>query len=149
MDQIHAQKEKVSMSNDNSVSEVRTSQSEPEQGQRIFTYKASKLIWLALYVVEILIALRIMLKFMPANPDSPIVIFIGGLTSLLLVPFAGLIDSTTIGGKVLEMSSIFAMGVYALAAVAIERLAWLIFFRPRRQTATAIETTPIEHHITP
>ena len=61
------------MSNDNSDSEVQTSQSEPKPGQRIFTYKASKLIWLALYVVEILIALRIVLKFMPANPASPIV----------------------------------------------------------------------------
>jgi len=137
------------MSNDNTVSEVRISQSEPKRGQRIFTYKASTLIWLVLYVVEILIALRIMLVFMPANSDSPIVIFIYGLTSVILIPFAGLIDSTTIGGKVLEMSSIFAMGVYALAAVAVERLVWLIFYRPRRQAATVTETTTSEHHIAP
>jgi len=116
------------MSNNNEVLEVRALQSEPSREQNIL---ASKLIWLALYVVEILIALRIMLEFMPANPDSPIVIFIDRLTSLLLVPFAGLIASITIGGKVLEMSSIFAIGVYALAAVAIERLIWLIFYRPR------------------
>jgi len=138
------------MNNDNSVSEVRTSQSEPKRGQRIFTYKASTLIWLALYVVEILIALRVMLDLMAANPESPIVNFIRGITSVLLIPFAGLIGSTTIGGKVLEMSSLFAMGVYALAAVAIERLVWLIFYRPRRQAATVTETTTSEHHnITP
>jgi uncharacterized protein YggT (Ycf19 family) len=137
------------MSNDNRVSEVRTSKREPKRGQRIFTYKASSLIWLALYVVEILIALRIMLDFMPANPESPIVIFVHGLTSVLLVPFAGLTASITIGGRVLEMSFIFAMGVYALAAVAIERLVWLIFYRPRRQAATVTETTTSEHHITP
>jgi len=137
------------MSNNNSESEVQISQSKPERGQRIFTYKASKLIWLALYVVEILIALRIMLKFMPASPDSPIVIFIDGLTSVLLIPFAGLIAPVTIGGKVLEMASVFAMGVYALAAVAIERLVWLIFYRPRRQVATVTETTTGEHHINP
>lgn len=128
---------------------IRTSQNEPKRGQRIFTYKASSLIWLALYVVEILIALRIMLKFMPANPESPIVIFIGGLTSLLLVPFAGLIAPITIGGRMLEMSSAFAMGVYAMAAVAVERLVWLIFYRPRRQAAIINETATSEHHITP
>lgn len=137
------------MPNDNSGSEVQTSHSEPKRGQRIFTYKASTLIWLALYVVEILIALRIILEFMAANPDSPIVIFIYGLTSVILVPFAGLIAPTTIGGRVLEMSSVFAMGVYALAAVAIERLVWLVFYRPRRQAATVTETTTSEHHITP
>jgi hypothetical protein len=137
------------MSNDKTVSEVRTSQSEPKRGQRIFTYKASSLIWLALYVVEILIALRIMLEFMTANPDSPIVIFIYGLTSVILVPFAGLIAPTTIGGRVLEMSSLFAMGVYALAAVAVERLVWLIFYRPRRQATTVTETATSEHQITP
>jgi len=137
------------MSNDNSESEVQTSQSEPERGQRIFTYKASTLIWLVLYVVEILIALHIMLKLMEANLNSPIVILVHELASVLLIPFAGLIDSTTLGGKVLETSSIFAMGVYALAAVAIERLVWLIFYRPRRQAATVAETTTSEHHITP
>lgn len=137
------------MSNDNNVSKVQTSQSEPKREQRLFTYKASTLIWLALYVVEILIALRIMLEFMAANPDSPIVIFIYSLTSVILAPFAELINSTTIGGRVLETSSVFAMGVYALAAVAIERLVWLIFYRPRRQAATVVETTTSEHHITP
>jgi hypothetical protein len=137
------------MSNDNSESEVQTSQSEPERGRRIFTYKASTLIWLALYIVEIFIALHIMLKLMEANPDSPIVILIHGLTSVLLIPFAELIGSTTLGGKVLETSSIFAMGVYALAAVAIERLVWLIFYRPRQQAATVTETITNEHHITP
>lgn len=138
------------MSNDNSESEIQIVQSKPERGQRIFTYKASKLIWLALYVVEILITLRIMLKFMPANPDSPIVVFIGELTSVLLIPFAGLIAPVTIGGNILEMASVFAMGVYALAAVAIERLVWLIFYRPRHQVATVTETpTSSEHHINP
>ena len=149
MDKIHAQKEKVSMSNDNNVSDVRTTQSEPKRGQRIFTYKASTLIWLVLYVVEILIALRIILDFMTANPDSPIVTFIHGLTAMLLFPFEGLIAPTTINGKVLDVSFIFAMGVYALAALAIERLVWLIFYRPRRQAATITETTNNEHHMNP
>ena len=58
------------MSNNNKI----FSQSKSRQGQKIL---ASKLIWLALYVVDILIALRIMLKFTSANPESSIISFIG------------------------------------------------------------------------
>lgn len=137
------------MSNENSISEVRTSQREPEREQRIFTFKASQWIWLVLYVVEILIALRIMLQLIGANSDSPIVALIYGLTTVFLIPFAGLIGSIAIGGKVLEISSIFAMGIYALTAVAVERLVWLIFYRPRGPMVGVTETTTSEHHTTP
>jgi len=135
------------MSNDNSVSEIETSYREPKQ--HFPTYKASKFIWLLLYVVEILIVLRIMLDMMGANPDNPIVTLIYGFTSVILAPFAGLIGSTTIGGKVLEVSSLFAMGIYALFAVAMERLVWLIFYRSHNSVADVTETTSSASHINP
>lgn len=137
------------MSNENSASEVRTSQNEPERGQRIFTFKASQWIWLLLYVVEILIALRIMFQLMGANPGNQIVALTYGLTSFLLTPFAGLIGSITIAGKVLEISSLFAIGVYALIAVVFERLVWLIFYRPRNPMVDITETTTSKHHTAP
>ena len=139
---------KVKMTNENRVSQVRTSQSEPEREQRIFPFKASQWIWLLLYVVEVLIALRILLKLIGANPDSPIVVLIYGFTSLFLIPFVGLIGSQTMGGMVLEVSSMFAIGIYALIAVAFERLVWLIFYRPRG-SASVPETTTSEQHTTP
>jgi hypothetical protein len=134
------------MSNENRVSEVRTSQREPEREQRIFTFKASQLIWLLFGTLEALLALRIGLKLIGANPDSPIVAMIYGFTSLFLIPFVGLIESPTIGGMVLEISSIFAIVVYALVAVAFERLVWLIFYRPRSLAVNVTETTTSEHH---
>lgn len=137
------------MSNDNEVSEGRTSQREPEREQRVFPFKASQLIWLLFSVVEVLIALRIGLKVIGANPDSPIVALIYSVTTLFLVPFVGLIGSPTVGGMVLEISSLFAISVYALSAVALERLVWLIFYRPRGSVAAATETTTSEHHTTP
>jgi hypothetical protein len=133
----------------NGVSQVTTAQSEPERGQRIFTFKASQWIWLLLYGVEVLIALRIVLKLVGANPDSPIVVLIYGLTALFLIPFAGMVGSPTSGGMVLEVSSIFAMGIYALIAVAFERLVWLIFYRPRGPVVGVSETTTSEQHTTP
>ena len=137
------------MSNDNRVSEVRTSQREPEREQRIFTFKASQLIWLLFGALEVLIALRIGLKLIGANPESPIVAMIYGFTSLFLVPFVGLIESPTVGSMVLEISSLFAIAVYALIAVALERLVWLIFYRPRGPVIGVTETTTSERHTTP
>jgi hypothetical protein len=138
------------MSNDNKVSEVRTSQREPEREQRIFTFKASQLIWLLFGILEVLIALRIGLKLIGANPDSPIVAMIYGFTSLFLFPFTGLIGSPTVGGMVLEVSSMFAILIYALIGWAVERTIWLLFYRPRGGPVVGVtETTTSEHHTTP
>jgi hypothetical protein len=137
------------MSNDNRVSEVRTSQREPEREQRIFTFKATQLIWLLFGALEALIALRIGLMLIGANPDNPIVALIYGFTSLFLFPFTGLIGSPTVGNMVLELSSLFAMLIYALIAWAIERTIWLIFYRPRGPVVAVTETTTSEHHTTP
>src|SRR5512135_3005608 len=101
------------MSNDSRVSEVTSSQREPEREQRIFTFKATQLIWLLLGILEALIALRIGLKLIGANPDSLIVAMIYGFTSLFLFPFTNLISSPTSGNIVLELSSLFAMLIYA------------------------------------
>jgi hypothetical protein len=139
------------MSNDNRVTEVRTSQREPEREQRIFTFKISQLIWLLFGILEVLIALRIGLKLIGANPDSPIVAMIYGFTSLFLFPFTGLIGSPTVGGMVLEISSMFAILIYALIGWGIERTVWLLFYRPRGGpvVGTTETTTTSEHHTTP
>ena len=134
------------MSNENRVSEVRTSQSEPEREQRIFSFKATQLVWLLFGVLEALIALRIGLKLIGANPESPIVALIYGLTFLFLFPFEGLITSPTIGGMVLEISSMFAMLIYALIAWVVERTVWLIFYRPRGPVVAVTETSTSESH---
>jgi len=112
------------------MTEVTSSQQEPEREQRIFTFKATQVIWLLFGILEALIALRVGLMLIGANPDSPIVALIYGFTSLFLFPFTGLIGSPSSGGMVLELSSLFAMLIYALLAWAIERIVWLIFYRP-------------------
>src|SRR5512143_1121338 len=101
------------MSNER-MTEVKSVQREPEREQRIFTFKATQLIWLLLGILEALIALRIGLKLIGANPDSLIVSMIYGFTSLFLFPFTNLISSPTVGNYVLELSSVFAMVIYAL-----------------------------------
>jgi hypothetical protein len=136
------------MSNDR-ITEVKSVQQEPEREQRIFTFKITQLIWLFLGILEALIALRIGLKLIAANPDSPIVAMIYGFTSLFLFPFQGMTATPSAGGMVLELSSFFAMGIYALIAWAVERTVWLLFYRPRGPVVGTTQTTTSERHINP
>ena len=128
----------------NTESEVQTTQKEPERERRIFTFKATQLVWLLFGILEALLALRFGLKLIGANPDSPIAVFIYGFTNLFLFPFTGLTGTPAVGGMVLEISTVIAMVVYALIGWALERLIWLIFYRPRgpvTQTTTTDEHT--------
>ena len=134
------------MSNENRVSESRTSHNEPEREQRIFTFKATQLVWLLFGILEALIALRIGLMLIGANPNSPIVALIYGFTYLFLFPFEGLVGSPAAGNMVLELSSLFAMLIYGLIAWAIERTVWLVFYRPRGPVVAVTETTTSENH---
>lgn len=113
------------------VSEVRTSQREPERQQRLFTFKATYLIWLFFGILEALLALRLLLKLIGANADSPFAALLYNFTHIFLLPFEGLIGAPAAGGMVLEISTVIAMLVYALVGWALERLVWVIFYRPR------------------
>ena len=137
------------MTNDIRVSEVTSSQHEPEREQRIMTFKATQLIWLLLGILEAVIALRIGLKLIGANPDSPIVALIYGVTNLFLFPFTGLVNSPMFGAMELEISSMFAMLIYGLLGWAAERLVWLVFYRPRGPVVGTTQTTTSEHRSTP
>jgi hypothetical protein len=139
-------KEGIQMSNENRVSEVRTVQTEPEREQRIFTFKITQLIWLFLGILEVLIALRIVLKLIGANPESPIVALIYGFTYLFLFPFEGMTATPAAGSMVLEISSFFAMVIYALIAWAVERIVWVLLYRPRGPVVAVTETSTSENH---
>jgi len=137
------------MTNDSKTTAVTSSQQEPEREQRVFTFKATQLIWLLFGILEVLIALRIGLMLIGANPDSPIVALIYGFTHLFLFPFAGVVSSPTAGNFVLDLPAMFAMLVYALIAWALERIVWLIFYRPNGPLVAVTETTTSERHDTP
>lgn len=137
------------MSNEHRTTQVTSSQREPEREQRIFSFKATQLIWLLLGILEALIALRIGLKLVGANPESLIVSMIYGLTYIFLFPFEGLIASPTSGNYVFELASVFAMLLYALLAWAVERIVWLIFYRPRGPVVGTTQTTSSEHQTLP
>lgn len=117
------------MANDR-ISQVKITRQETGREQRIFTFQATQLIWLFFGVLEALIALRVMLKLIAANPESTFAAMVYSFTNLFLFPFAGLTGTPAAGGMVLEVSSIIAMLVYALLAWALAKIVWVIFYRP-------------------
>jgi uncharacterized protein YggT (Ycf19 family) len=92
-----------------------------------------------------LLALRILLKLMAANPSSTFAAFLYSVTDIFLSPFVGLIGSPAVGGMVLELSSFIAMLVYGLVGWAVERLVWVIFYRPRGPSVGITQTTTRDH----
>jgi hypothetical protein len=67
-----------------------------------------------------------------------------GVTGFFLAPFASLAKAPAAGGSVLEVSSIIAMVVYLLIFWAIERIVYVVFYRPRGPVSVK-QTTVAEH----
>lgn len=100
---------------------------DPSANGRVLVARISGLIWLLFGVIEALIGLRIILKFIAANPTSEFARFLYSLTDVFLAPFAGLVGSPVIGNGVIEIYSMIAIVVYALLAWLVVRLFRLIF----------------------
>jgi hypothetical protein len=102
-----------------------------EAEQRRTLLILSQFAWLSFGVLEGLIALRILLRLIAANPSAPFAEFIYAVTAPFLWPFMGLTTTPAANGIELEIHSNIAMLVYALASVLVERLIRIIFSRPR------------------
>jgi len=134
------------MSDSKKVTEVRSEQYEPERERQIFTFKATQAVWLLLGILEGLLALRVLLKLIAANPSSPIAAFIYAATNLFLTPFSGLTSTPSAGGMVLEIPTLFAMLIYGLIGWAVEKIIWLILSRPRGPIIEVKQTKSHEQH---
>lgn len=129
--------------------EVRTTQHEEGRGMRVATFKATQLIWLFLGLLEVGLALRFVFKLIGVNPGNLFAAFLYGITDLFVAPFATLTGAPAAGGMVLEISTIIAMIVYLLLGWALERIVYVLFYRPRgpvstRQTVVA-EHSPVQN----
>jgi uncharacterized membrane protein len=120
------------------VSQTTSSEREPGLERRILTLKAAYVVWMILGLIEAFIGLRILLKLWAADPGNAFAKFIYDVSQIFVGPFLGLTQTPAAGGMVLEISSFIAMIVYALVFWGIERLVWVIFYRPR---TSAVSTT--------
>jgi len=125
------------------TTEVRTA---AQPSRPLVTFKLTQLVWLGLGILETLIALRVLLRLMAANPNNPFAVLLYAFTDLFLFPFAGLIRNPAVGGMVFEITSLIAMLVYALAFWALERLVWLVLYRGR-ETEVVSESTTVDRRM--
>lgn len=82
----------------------------------------ARLVDYVLGVVEVALGLRFLLKLFGANPNSGFASFVYDLTRPLVAPFHAVFGSTVEQSAVFEWSTLLAMVVYALLALAIVRL---------------------------
>jgi uncharacterized protein YggT (Ycf19 family) len=127
--------------------EVRTTQHESGREQRVATFKATQLIWLLLGILEAVIGLRVVFKLIAVNAANPFASLLYKVTDLFVAPFASLIGAPKAGGMVLEISSIIAMIVYFLIAWALERIVYVLFYRPRGPVS--VSQTSVSDHTPP
>ena len=125
--------------------EVRTTEHESGQEQRFATFRVTQVLWLLLGLLEAVIALRVVFKLIAVNAANPFAELLYNVTGFFVAPFADLTGAPTAGGMVLEISSIIAMIVYLLIAWGLERITYVILYRPSgpvsvRQTTVADHT---------
>ena len=127
--------------------EVHTEQRELGQANRVTTFKVTQLIWLLFGLLEAAIGLRVIFKLIAVNPNNAFAAFLYRVTDLFVAPFQSLIGAPAAEGMVLEVSSIIAMIVYALIAWALDRLAYVLFYRPRG--GVSVQRTVVADHTQP
>lgn len=95
-----------------------------------------QIIWGVLGLLEILLALRFVLKLIGANPDSGFAAFMYGITGPFIAPFNLLIGTPAVGAMSLEITTLIGMGVYALIFWGIVYVIQIVANRPSARTVT-------------
>jgi hypothetical protein len=85
-------------------------------------YRGTQIVWYILGVIEALLLIRFILKFLGANASATFTSLIYTLTYPFAAPFLGVFRLTRIVGTTIEWTTLLAMLVYWLLAIAIIRL---------------------------
>ena len=97
-----------------------------------YNSRAIQAVWWIVVFLDVLIAIRFVLKLLGANP-APFVRFMYDLTWPLVVWFHGIFNTAQEGRSILEPESLVAMAIYALIGWGIVSLIRLMS-RPRSTT---------------
>ncbi len=82
-------------------------------------YRTSQIVWFILGLIEILLALRFVLKLLGANTQAGFTQFIYGVTGVIAGPFYLVFKVSQVQSNIFEWSTLLAMFVYLVVA-------WLI-----------------------
>lgn len=124
-----------------STKEVESTVADPYAGRRVGMDKLQQALYLLFAVIGALLAVRLVLRVFGADPSAPFVSAVYGVTAPLVAPFVGIFGPGPVGGNVLEIHSLVALGVYALLAWLLVKLAWLLFGETRSAMTSTTRTT--------
>ncbi len=85
-------------------------------------YRGTQIVWYIVGIIEALHAFRFILKLLGANPTAGFTSFIYGITQPFVAPFQSVFKISKVEGSVFEWTTLLAMLVYWLIALAIIKL---------------------------
>ncbi len=85
-------------------------------------YRGTQIVWYVLGLIEVLLAFRLVLKMLEANPSAGFSAFIYGVTYIFTAPFLNVFRITQVGGSIFEWPTLLAMFVYWVIAFGIIKL---------------------------
>ncbi|MFH0890777.1 MAG: YggT family protein [Candidatus Liptonbacteria bacterium] len=85
-------------------------------------FKGTQIVWYLLSILEVLLIFRFVLKLTGANAAAGFTSFIYALTWPFVAPFLAVFPRTTVQGSIFEWTTLLAMLVYWMIALAIIRL---------------------------
>jgi len=89
-------------------------------------YRVHQVIWYILWIIEVIILTRIILKLLGASVASSFVRFVYDFSLPLVSPYIGMFPDSVIEKTIFEWSAITAAFIYGLIALAITNLVKLI-----------------------
>ena len=106
-------------------------QQDPEHETRVKIFKYEQVLWFVIGTIISLLGLRFIFRLVAVNPENLFAAFLYNLTDLFLFPFADIASEPQAGGMVFEVSTLIAMLVYGMFGWALERLIYILFYKPR------------------
>ncbi len=85
-------------------------------------YRGTQVVWYIVGILQTLLLFRFVLKLLGANPNAGFTDFIYDITYVFAAPFLNVFRITRVEGSVFEWTTLLAMLVYWLIAIAIIRL---------------------------
>lgn len=85
-------------------------------------FRGTQIVWYLLGLLEVLLAFRFVLKLTGANPVAGFTSFIYGITWPFTAPFLAVFQRTVVQGSIFEWTTLLAMLVYWMIALAIIKL---------------------------
>jgi len=97
--------------------------------------RTTQIMYFLVGMLEVLLGLRLLLRLINADSTSSFASFIYNLSAPFVAPFNGIFNNDQVLNQVgvIELSTILAMGIYALLAYGVVRLLYILF-KPDRSS---------------